>query len=958
MTVRLLILVMLALLVAPLSVQGADQEGIEFFEAKIRPLLIRRCFDCHSGEPGQMEGGLRLDSREAVLKGGESGPVLVAGKPDLSLLIKAVRRLDKDLSMPPDEELPAAEVNLLVEWVRRGAPDPRTSGPSTGATPSTTKKIDYDAARKQWAFHAPQAAQVPAVQNSAWAKNEIDRFILARLESRGLKPADLADKRTLIRRATFDLTGLPPTPDDVAAFLADDSVDAFGKVTERLLASPAYGEQWGRHWLDVVRYADSLDARGSGKEGDILDAWRYRDWVVNAFNRDLPYDEFVTQQVAGDILAGQQWDQDKVIATGLYAIGNWGNGDADKEKLYTDIVDDQVDLTGRAFLGLTIACARCHDHKFDPLTTADYYSLAGIFFSSRILEKFASKTAGESMMRIPLLTPEEVAQRRDVKQRIERLDAQLAGGLRPFTEVKRDVQGKPGLVGWHPKSADNPSLAINTTGSEVAYLTIKLPANAIALHPGPKSAVTAAWRSPLAGKVRVNASLRDVDPTCGDGVAWAVRHKGRTIGSGVLANGAQGELAETEVTVAVGDLLQLVISPRGNYSCDSTQTNFVIRAADDRVWDLRQALVGGATQGQDETWWICEGEGDRLAQDASQDLAAVDAERKQLAAQLAPPAACQGMQEGGILGTAYTGFHDARVHVRGRYDRLGEVRPRGFPVLLAGELPPKINAGSGRLELARWLASPQNPLTARVMVNRLWQHHFGEGIVRTPNNYGKLGTPPTHPELLDWLALEFARSGWSIKAMHRRMMLSAAYQQSSRGERETVRIDPANELFGRQNRQRLTAEELRDTMLNLSGELDRVLGGPSVRDLAAKRRTLYVTTIRSDRATYQMLFDGADPNTIVEKRTDSVVAPQALWLLNHPFALAQIKALADRLEREGPKATEARVEWLYERLFARLPRAEERELMASAVRRLGEGTKTWEQICQVLVCSNELAYLD
>ncbi len=508
------------------------------------------------------------------------------------------------------------------------------------------------------------------MRDTTWARSDLDRFILAALEAKGLRPAKPADKRTLLRRATFDLTGLPPTPEEVHAFLRDDAPDAFARVVDRLLASPAYGERWGRHWLDLVRYTDSFDARGLGGEMDCADAWRYRDWVVRAFNRDLPYDQFLTLQIAGDLVPSPEGlNADGIIATGLLALGNWGGGDADKEKLLTDIADDQVDVVSRTFLGLTMACARCHDHKFDPISTADYYGLAGIFFSTHILPNVGPKTNGPPMLRIPLLPP-----------------AQL--------EALRKQKPVPPIP---------------------------------------------------------------------------------------YANGAQ---------------------------------------------------------------------------------------------------------EGGVPGSPHAGTHDVRIHIRGRYDRLGELVPRRFPEILAGRQQKPIANGSGRLDLAHWLTRPDHPLTARVMVNRIWQHHFGEGLVRTPSNFGKLGRPPTHPELLDFLASDFVRSDWSIKHMHRLLLLSATYQQASDSEPDTFKSDPDNLLLGRMNRRRLEAEALRDSVLAVSGRLDRTAGGPAVRDFAAPRRTLYLTTIRSDRSGFGPLFDTADPTAPVEKRTISTVAPQALFLLNHPFMLA------------------------------------------------------------------------
>jgi uncharacterized protein DUF1553/uncharacterized protein DUF1549 len=766
----------------------------------------------------------------------------------------------------------------------------------------------------------------------------------------------------LIRRLMIDLTGLPPTPAEVEGFVADAASDrdkAVAALVDRLLASPHYGEKWGRHWLDVVRYADSLDARGMGQPGDILDAWRYRDWVVNAFNRDLPYDQFIRQQIAGDLLAKREWDASKVVATGMYAIGNWGNGDSDKQKVYSDIVDDQIDVTGRAFLGLTLACARCHDHKFDPIATADYYALAGFFYSSRILEKFAAPTAGESLMRVRLLSADEEQRREQLLAQIAAIDTKLAGGLQPFTQKRDAVAGNPSLVGWTPTGADNPSLVINTSDGEAKFITITLPGKAICVHPGPKEVVTAVWQSPLAGKVAVSAKLSDADGNCGNGIEWSLRHGEKQLAGGPIDNGKSGELPGLEVEVQQGELLRLVIAPRGEYSCDSTQVDFGVRemGGESRTWDLRSSLVlpPHVLDLTKSAMTVCSGDAESFASQLP-DKEPLMAERERLTRELPELTQCQGFQDGGIPGTAYEGFHDARIHVRGSYARLGEAQRRGFPALF--DVPRPQVEGSGRLALADWIASPDHPLTARVLVNRVWQHHVGEGIVRTANNFGKLGDPPTHPELLDWLALKFVESGWSVKGLHRLICTSATYQQSCQTTESTRQADPDNRLFSRQNRRKLSAEDLRDALLVAGGTLDRRLGGPSVPALDSQRRTLYLRTVRSDRTSYQMLFDGADPTSIVERRNDSVVAPQSLWLLNQPFVLAQSRALAARLARDAPADTAGRIDWLARQLFARPAMAEEAELAAQALARFGGGEKAWEQLCHALVCSNEFAFVD
>jgi mono/diheme cytochrome c family protein len=725
------------------TLRVGTHEGEEFFEKEVRPLLVEHCQKCHGDK--KPKGGLRLTSRDAVLKGGESGPAAVAGKPQDSLLIQAVRYNDTP-QMPPKRKLTERQIAILTRWVQLGLPWPQKTAHATNERNGTFQIADEQ--HRFWAFQPMKAVPPPKVRDAAWAKTDIDRFILAALEAKGLRPAKPADKRTLLRRATFDLTGLPPTPEEMEAFLRDDKSDAFARVVDRLLASPAYGERWGRHWLDLVRYTDSFDARGLGGEMDCADAWRYRDWVVQAFNRDLPYDKFLTAQIAGDLLPSSGGiNCDGIIATGFLALGNWGGGDADKEKLLTDIADDQVDAVSRTFLGLTTACARCHDHKFDPISTADYYALAGIFFSTHILANVGPKTNGPPMLRIPLVPPAEVE-------------------------------------------------ALKKTKAPVPY-----------------------------------------------------------------ANGAQ---------------------------------------------------------------------------------------------------------EGGVPGSPHAGTHAVRIHIRGRYDRLGPLVPRRFPEILAGREQKPIASGSGRLDLTRWLTRPDHPLTARVMVNRIWQHHFGEGIVRTPSNFGKLGQPPTHPELLDWLALEFVRSGWSVKQMHRLILSSAVYQQSSealpplyppRNGGDKGGADPDNLLFGRMNRRRLEAESLRDSILAVSGRLDRTMGGPAIRDFAAPRRTLYLMTIRSDRSGFGPLFDAADPTAPVDKRTVSTVAPQALFLMNNPFVLAQTQALAKRILASGAN-DRTRIDYAYVLLYGHPPTAEEVRIGLDFLRRAGDSDRGWEEYGHVLLCANEFSYVD
>ena len=781
--------------VTPLCADQPEQDRLEFFEKEIRPLLSERCFKCHGEQ--KAKSGLRLDSRAAILNGGDTGPAAVPGKPDQSLLVQAIRH-QNGLEMPPKEALKPNQIENIARWIQSGMSWPETDLSQASQNPNDSPFTEEQ--RKFWSFQPVKKVTPPKVNHGSWPRSAIDQFILSALEKQNLKPAKQADKRTLLRRATFDLTGLPPTPQEIEAFLADQSPDAFAAVVDRLLASAHYGERWGRHWLDVVRYTDSFDARiitGDLNAMDVTEAYRYRDWVVSAFNEDLPYNQFIIHQIAGDLIppaAPAGINVAGIVATGMLAVGNWGGGDADKEKLLTDIADDQVDVVTRAFLGITMACARCHDHKFDPFTTEDYYALAGIFFSTHILADPGPKTNGPPMLRIPLVPAAEVERQKRAQERIAYLEK----------EIKKASVGQPSK-GFAGASAQDPGLG--ALRAELEKLT------KTALRPIP------------------------------------------------LANGAQ---------------------------------------------------------------------------------------------------------EGGCPQSAHAGINDVHVHIRGRYDRLGSLVPRRFPAILTGDSDPPNLQGSGRTELARWIASSENPLTARVMVNRIWQHHFGEGIVRTPGNFGKLGEPPTNPGLLDYLARLFVQSGWSIKAMHRAIMLSAVYQQSSIPENDALRADPENRLFGRMNRQRLEAEELRDSLLAVAGRLETTMGGRATRDFNLPRRSLYLMTIRSDRSTFRELFDAADPTAINDKRVVSTVAPQALFLLNHPFALAQAKILVARVLGDGSCDDRARIRRLYSLLFGRPPTVGEIAIgeaflaRASGEKVSGESRtdSAWRQYCQVLVCANEFIYVD
>jgi len=760
-----------------LMVVAAPGRASDDFEKHVRPLLAEKCQSCHGAE--KAKGGLRLDSRAALLKGGDRGPAIAPGKPAESLLVKAVGYAG-DLKMPPKGKLSDTEIALLTRWIEAGAVWPDSGDtPKPGAPFAVTEKH-----RNWWAFQPLKRPEVPKV--APQPVNPIDAFVRAKLDAAGLKPAAPADKRTLLRRVTFDLTGLPPTPEEVDAFLKDDSPEAFAQVVDRLLDSPAYGQRWARHWLDVVRYADYHDGNPKARNPvcEPLEAWRYRDWVVQSLNRDLPFDQFVVHQIAGDLIpppGGKQPYVDGLIATTFLVNGAWDRGDADKEKMVSDMVDDQIDTVGKAFLGLTLGCARCHDHKFDPVSTRDYYALAGIFYSTRMLKELGTKGGEITLQRRPLV-PQEVLDRRDRQLK------QIAG----LNAILAEVDKK------------------------------KAPNN---------------------------------DPT-------------------------------RELLIETRDRVQKELGPE-------------------------------------------------------------------------PPQAL-AVSEGGVPGGLFPKIQDVPVHARGSYTRLGPVAPRGMPTFFAGDKQPKIATGSGRKELADWVASAGNPLTARVIVNRVWQWHFGTGLVRTPNNFGLLSEPPSHPELLDWLAATFVADGWSLKKLHRRIVLSEAYQRSSVAAPEALTRDPDNRWLGRFTPRRLEAEAIRDAVLAVSGRLDLKPLGPATHDLSAPIRSLYVQTARWDRSNFATLFDAANPDAAVERRDVSTVAPQALFLLNHDFVLAQAKHLADRATRDEPRDDVARIQRLFRLTFARTVSEDEvkvaRALLAAP--RKGGADLAWRDLAHVLLLSNEFVYLD
>ncbi len=909
--------------------RSAKPTADDFFESNIRPLLVERCIECH-GEK-KHKGGLRLDSRVAWQKGGDTGPALVPGDPEASLLMKAVRRIDKELQMPPKHPLSAEEIASLEQWVKIGAPDPRTSTPSKGAL----KAPSVDEGRKHWAFLPLATPAPPALQRDSWSKTDLDRFVFERLDKSDLKPSARADKRTLVRRASFDLTGLPPSQGEVDAFEADTAPDAFTKVVERLLASPHYGERWARHWLDLARYSDTKGYVYAREEKRFVHAWPYRDWVVTAFNTDLPYNDFLLLQIAGDQIVPP--NSPDLAALGFLTLGRRFLG------VTHDIIDDRIDVLMRGTQGLTVACARCHDHKFDPIPTRNYYSLYGVFQSCaeklipcglgiNLPPAFANELADRLHKLRTILAQRREEQSERIRSSVgahllaqlelekypEETFGQLLGPSDINPEFVRrwqaflleaDRSGEPIFVAWREFSKI-PAKDFATQAPLVSQQLKRLSPSKI--HPK----VEEAFRLPP-------VSVQDVAERYGL-IFTTVQKQWKEL--------LKQNPASTQLNEPSAEALRVVLySPKS--PC------FV---PDEHISNIENFFPNGVVT---EVWKL-QGEVDRLLIQSPEAL---------------PHATILVDRVSPSL---------PRVFKRGNPLQKAETVPRQFLEVLSRPQPSPFEKGSGRLELARAIASAANPLTARVMVNRVWQHHFGKGLVTTPSDFGKRADPPSHPEMLDWLAGRFIQNGWSLKQLHRDIMLSATYQQTSRTDASDPAIvkafgmDPENRLLWRMNPHRLSFEELRDAWLSASSEIDLKCGGKPLELFASQntRRTLYSYIDRERLPDVLRVFDFANPDLSIPERSETVVPQQALFTLNHPFITARANALVRIAERAGNDPAK-RLALVYSALFQRPPTPEEEEAALQLVPPRLSAPKTtepdpWPQLTQALMLTNEFLFLD
>ncbi len=1008
---------------------AVGQAPDEFFETHIRPLLVDRCIACHSAQTGKTSGGLALDTKTGWQTGGDSGPAILPGKADESLIIQAVRHADGVSAMPPEEKndvLTGAEISLLVQWINNGAYDPRVAEHRLGG-------MTAEAARQWWSFQPLRSVEppelVPPTNDASDVSNQaVDRFVMAGLQTHSLTRNPVADRRTLIRRVTFDLTGLPPTPQEIQAFLADESADAWSRVIDRLLDSPAYGERWGRHWLDIARYADTA---GDGADYPVREAYKYRNWVIDAFNRNLPYDQFIQQQIAGDLLAKEgrlEEYADRVTATGFLAIGKRYGYSPSADFQHLDFAD-VLDTVGRSVLGISLGCARCHDHKYDPVTAQDYYALYGILQSTQWA--FPGGEESKRPSRFPPLVASETAMQMDQQKAAQltaldhrmsqlrnekaTLDGSLfAGGVDLDFEKQKD--GQPPAAPWFSAGpnkiladAQSPFTHVHPAGRRGVRVGAGLPNDGLRYvfehrvhaEPGKQIHFTIDFRTvtnadstgsyrfylgrgvleSLAVECSVSANefairngatwevIRTLEPDTWYSLQVSLDHEHKSYHGFVASQHDTTPFAEKKLNAGWDGIVD-------TFFCDGIghiPGLVPVRDLDNPgLQPMPFSPIGGEPAKPNESVpdWK-----ERLAA-ADVELASWKKKRDTLAVTTMYEVA-YGVSEGTPT--------NARLQKRGEPDKPGEEVPRRFLEILGSDAVSNPSAGSGRRDLAEWLTRSTNPLTARVFVNRIWQWHFGRGLVATSSDFGTRGELPSHPELLDWLAVEFMDSGWDVKSLHRTIMLSRTYQLASDDQEANLRIDPTNRMHWRFSRQPLDAESIRDAMLAVSDQLDRTMAGPhpfppveqwgytihqpfyAVYD--SMHRSVYLMQQRNRRHPFLAAFDAADPNQSVAERLPTTTPTQSLYFMNSPFVHQASLAFAQRLIQDTTDL-EGRVMAATEMAHGRQASPEEIErvlkFVTSYQQTLRENQtpadqlelRAWSAFARVLLTSNAFLYVD
>jgi len=926
-----------AVFVAASQVHAAiTPEQEKFFETHIRPVLVDQCISCHG--PDKTKGKLRLDSRAGFTKGGESGAVFEAGNPDASLMIDLIRYTN-EVRMPPKKKLPDATVKLFEEWVKMGAPWPEDAkAQALPVTPASgERKVDAfeEARRTLWSLQPVTRPTPPTVKSNEAVANDVDRFIIAKLEAQGIAPSPRADRRTLIRRVTFDLIGLPPTFAEVEAFAIDKDADAWEKVIDRLLASPHYGERWGRHWLDVARYADTKGYAFT-QDRRYPYSYTYRDYVIRAFNSDKPFDRFILEQIAADKL-DLGADKRDLAAMGFLTVGRRFNFNIH------DIIDDRIDVVTRGFMGMTVVCARCHDHKYDAIPTADYYSLYGVFRSSVEPDNLP-------LIAEPTPSPQTQAFEAELAKRKQVVADHLESVRKNIEKEMRERSGEYLIyiaktlpnhtTGPVPAQGSRGELREKAARRWAAYIEKQTP-----------DAVWSMWKTLAAAKKenfaaaaaeaigKAEAQAKDETPAVNAKLLEALKSaKPQAIEQvaqvyGTLLEGVEKAWQESQEKGAG-------VPPKALANADDEQLRQVLYT------DGSPAVISA----EDGKQLI-----NRAERDKERELSRKIEELQ--ASHPGAPARAMVMNDGGM--------YDPYIFLRGQEGRRGERVPRRFLQVLShvdGNQP--FTQGSGRLELAQAIASRKNPLTARVYVNRVWQQHFGDGFTRDASDFGVRSDVPVHTELLDHLAANFMENGWSVKKLHKVILLSRSYQQASDGRTDAAAVDPENRFFWKMNRRRLELEPMRDALLAVAGRLDATIGGRGVNLFSqpfTTRRTVYGTIDRQDLPSTFRVFDLATPDASASSRPNTTVPQQALYMLNHPFIVEQAAKLVERAEiAKHPAEAERNITAMYQFAFARKPEADEVAIGKGFIEReaaSGEG-KAWQKYARALLMSNEFVFVD
>jgi hypothetical protein len=954
---KLAIPLIAALLLPAQALWGSDSSdpGIEFFEKRIRPLLSDKCIECHG--PEKQKGGLRLDFRQGWEIGGDSGPALVPGKLDESRIVHAIHYDDADFQMPPKSKLADDAIADLEDWIAMGAPDPRTGEIAY----ERETGLSVEDGRDFWSFKPIDKPEIPAVADPLWPKSPVDHFVRSAQETKGLIPTKRASRVDLVRRAYFSLIGLPPTPKQIEAFVQDEREDSFELLIDELLASPHYGERWGRHWLDVARFAESS---GGGRTLLFKDAWRFRDYVIETFNRDVPFDQFVREQIAGDLLPYDTPEQRsrQLIATAFLALGPTNYELQDKQLLRFDVIDEQTDTLGKAFMGMTLGCVRCHDHKFDPIPSEDYYALAGIFKSTRTLYNYTDNVARWVDTPLPLqgLDGRKITEAEEIN-----------GKLKPQLERTRATRSvysqhtvKPPQPGPPQRSRQFPGIIIDDMAATVqgSWQFSQYSQNYLEegyLHDGNSDKgskeLTFQTKIPIAGTYEARLAYAEAANRSTRTPVTVSHNKGETTVT-VNQKAPPSEYGRFHIL--------------GRFDFDAGQVASVL---------ISNANTDGYVVADAVQWYLIEDESVVQSQTRKDELARLEAEIESLEKELKPITRILKTRPIAMTVKEDPFPSDAAIRIRGIQSRRGDIVPRGFlQIATLGEAPEIPSNESGRRQLAEWIVSPGNPLTSRVIANRIWTWLFGQGIVSSVDNFGTTGQPPSHPELLDYLAIRLQELDWSVKSFIREIMLSETWQLSTTPNPVAAEKDPSNRLLTAYPKRRLDAEQLRDAILAASGDIDLALYGPNINGASEidanttaaqrteynyvfkdKRRSVYTPAFRVKRHELFELFDFGNINFTIGQRNTSTVALQALYMLNNPFIIDQSRIAAQRLIHNCPDP-DGRIDQAFATALGRSPSDQERRLIDDFLNngQMSDSLEEWTSVFQSLFGSIDFRYLN